>query len=121
MKVKTLLHIGKIVCEATVIALGIAELCTPAAGVIAATAIGIVAFSLSLAEDCISDTILVCEGNGHAILEESNNSDTDSPSGDDTDSLQNCNNDLNATILNLNIDADDIVVSGDHSSIIVEV
>lgn len=59
VNLKTILNIGKIVCEVTVIALSIAALCTPAVGVvIAGVVVGAVAWGLSQAEDALeNDTI----------------------------------------------------------------
>lgn len=55
-KLKTIVHIGKIICEIGVIAFGIVALCTPAAGIAIATAvIGAVAWGLSQAENVIQD------------------------------------------------------------------
>lgn len=61
VNLKTILHIGKIVCEVTVIALSIAALCTPAVGiVIAGVVVGAVAWGLSQAEDALKNDTIEC-------------------------------------------------------------
>ena len=81
VNLKTILNIGKIVCEVTVIALSIAALCTPAVGVvIAGVVVGAIAWGLSQAEDALeNDTIefSVHLGSGYDIASSVNQNDTD--------------------------------------------
>lgn len=116
-KLKTLLHIGKIICEVGVITLGIAALFTPAAPIaIAAVALGAIAWGLTQAEDAINDNSINTDCD-HASLKISDKSQTDLSSGDDTDSSIEHIDDADHAIVNI----DNVPVSGDHSYIIDEV
>ena len=120
VKIKTILHIGKIVCEVGVIALGIAALCTPAAGVaIAAVVVGAAAWGLGQAEDAIENDSLQTDCD-HISLNTSDKSKDDLDFGDDNGvAFVNYMEDHNVdqTIINL----EELPVSGDHSCMVYEV
>ena len=120
VKLKTILHIGKIVCEVGAIALGIAALCTPAAGVvIAGVVVGAVAWGLGQAEEVIEHNFVEADC-GHDSPNASDKSKDDLYSGDDDGAvLINYIDDYN--IDNTIINIDDILASGDHSCIVYEV
>jgi len=120
MKLKTLLHIGKIICEVGVIALSIVFLATPTVGVaIAVVVVGTVAWGLSQTKDAMKGDSpqTECDHASHKVSDEnemdlaSRDDNTDSPiihiDGHNTD----------CTIVNI----DGVPVSGDHLYIISDV
>jgi len=116
MKTKSLLHIGKIACEVVVLTLGIAALCTPAAGVaIAAVVVGAAAWGFAQAEDAIKEDFLQTNC-GESTLKISNKNKIHLVEGDgDNNSLINYFEYYNAEEALINVH--DTTVSGDHSCV----
>lgn len=117
IKLKTVLKVATVVCEATVIVLGVAALCTPAAGiVIAATAIGTAAWLLSKAEEATSDTYVIDNTNNQAT-QEAGDDDDDLFSEGNTDSILNSVDSTTPSALEIS----DVELSGNQDFSVVEV